>query len=92
MTGFDNNMLYFRELCSDDGVKKWDKIMALSNVNFIEYDDTRNRLVIDFKTHDIKYYHNLRSGETMLDYYHKCFIPFPELDTKKKRNRRRVAD
>ena len=92
MTGFDSNMLYFRELCSEDGAKKWDKIMALSNVNFIEYDDTHNRLVIDFKTHGIKYYHNLRNGETMLDYYNKCFIPLPELDTKKKRNRRRVAD
>jgi hypothetical protein len=92
MTGFDDNMLYFRELCSKDGVKKWDKIIALSNVNYIEYDDDNNRLVINFKTHSIEYYHNLRNGETMLDYYHKCLIPLPELDTKKKRNRRRVAD
>lgn len=96
MTGFDSNMLYFRELyylnsnCRKEKVS--DKLVQFRDVVAMEYTGGGKVVVIKFANNTNYYYYDLKEGETLLDFYKKCLIPLPELDTKKKRNRRRVAD
>ena len=96
MTGFDDNMIYLHgQYTLDDYGRKGDtysdRIVPIGTIQWIIYQTGKHRVLISrdgFKD----MYVDLQEGETLLDFYKKSLIPLPELDTKKKRNRRRVAD